>query len=78
MTIAEKWFAEGEAKGRIEGEAKGRAEAKAEMLRRLLLLKFGTAAGQAESTIAGANEVELECWLERVLTAPTLSAVFVP
>jgi flagellar biosynthesis/type III secretory pathway protein FliH len=62
MTIAEKWKAEGEAKGRAEGEAKGRAEGKAETLRKLLTLKFGalpegTARGIASpSSIGGSNE----------------------
>lgn len=37
MTLAEKWFTQGEAKGKAEGKAEGRAES----LRKLVTLKFG-------------------------------------
>jgi predicted transposase/invertase (TIGR01784 family) len=91
MTLAEKWKAEGEAKGRTEGEAKGRTEGeakgrtegeakgrtegKAETLRKLLTLKFGELSERAALRIASASEAELDRWVERVLTADTLAAV---
>jgi predicted transposase/invertase (TIGR01784 family) len=63
MTLAEKWKAEGEAKG------------KAETLRKLLTLKFGNLSEAAVQSIANVSEVELDRWLERVLTADSLDAV---
>jgi predicted transposase/invertase (TIGR01784 family) len=91
MTLAEKWKAEGEAKGKAEGEAKGKAEGeakgkaegeakgkaegKAETLRKLLTLKFGELSEAAASRIASASEAELDRWVERVLSADTLNAV---
>ncbi|HKY35150.1 MAG TPA: Rpn family recombination-promoting nuclease/putative transposase [Polyangiaceae bacterium] len=67
MTIAEKW----EAKGRAEGKAEGKAEA----LRKQLTQKFGALPEATTRRIASASEVELDRWLERVLTADTLDAV---
>jgi len=74
-TIAEKWQAEGEARGRVEGEARGRAQGKADTLRKLLALRFGELNGTTELCIASASEAELDRWVERVLTADTLDAV---
>lgn len=67
MTIAEKWIA--------EGEAKGRAEAKTDTLRKLLALKFGPVPEAAARCIALGTERDADRWLERVLTAATLDAV---
>jgi predicted transposase/invertase (TIGR01784 family) len=70
-TLAEKWTAEGKAEGRAEGKAEG----KAETLRKLLTLRFGELTEATELRLAGASEAELDCWVERVLTAETLDAV---
>lgn len=75
MTLAEKWMAEGEAKGKAEGEAKGKAEGKAEALRKLLMLKFGPVPESASLRIANASEADVDRWLERVLSADSLDAV---
>jgi hypothetical protein len=61
----------GEAKGRAEGEAKGRAE----ILRKLLALKFGDLPEHVTLRLAGANEADLDQWLERALAASTLHEV---
>jgi predicted transposase/invertase (TIGR01784 family) len=70
---------EGEAKGRAEGEAKGRAEGeakgRAEILRKLLALKFGDLPEHVTLRLAGANEADLDQWLERALAASTLHEV---
>jgi predicted transposase/invertase (TIGR01784 family) len=66
-TLAERWTA--------EGEARGRAEGKAETLRKLLTLRFGELSETTELRISSASESELDRWVERVLTADTLAAV---
>jgi hypothetical protein len=66
-TLAEKWTAEGEARGRMQG--------KADMLRKLLALRFGELSKATEARIVAANEVDLDVWVERVMTAETLESV---
>jgi predicted transposase/invertase (TIGR01784 family) len=75
MTLAEQWFAEGEAKGEARGEAKG----KAELLLKLLGLKFrpgGELPEPDRARLTSASVVELDVWAERVLFAATLEQVF--
>ena len=67
MTLAEKWQA--------EGEARGRSKEKAETLRKLLTLKFGELTEPVVHRIATASDAELDRWVERVLTADTLDQV---
>ncbi|HKY41324.1 MAG TPA: Rpn family recombination-promoting nuclease/putative transposase [Polyangiaceae bacterium] len=67
MTLAEKWIA--------EGEARGKAEGKAETLRKLLILKFGELSETASRRLAVASEPDLDRWIERVLSAETLDDV---
>jgi hypothetical protein len=74
-TIAESWIAEGEARGEAKGEARGRAQGKADSLRKLLTLRFGELDGATELRIAQASEVDLDRWVERVLTAESLGAI---
>ena len=71
MTLAEKWMADGEAKGKAEGEAKGKAEA----LRKLLTLKFGPLPDATASRLSAATQADVDRWLELVLSADTLQAV---
>jgi hypothetical protein len=59
MTLAEKWKAEGVAKGRTE------------TLRKQLMLKFGELPEATARRLATASEAELDRWL----TANTLDAV---
>lgn len=75
-TIAEKWIADAEAKGRAVGEARGRIAGKADLLRKQLTLRFGELSESSDLRIASASEGELERWAERVLTANTVDAVF--
>ncbi|HET9957037.1 MAG TPA: Rpn family recombination-promoting nuclease/putative transposase [Polyangiaceae bacterium] len=67
MTLAEKWFS--------EGEAKGKAEGKAETLRKLLTLKFGELPAAVSERLSSATEGELDDAIERVLSATTLDQV---
>lgn len=84
-TIAEKWIADAEAKGRaigelrgraigeargeVIGEARGRIAGKADLLRKLLTMRFGELSESSGLRIASASEAELERWAERVLSA---------
>jgi len=53
-----------------------RREGKAELVQRLLSLKFGELPPPLRGRIAGATELELELWSERLLSAGSLSEVF--
>jgi predicted transposase/invertase (TIGR01784 family) len=66
---------QGRNEGRVEGRLQGRVEGKAELLLKLLSLRFGPVAAQAQSRVAQASAQELELWTDRVLTAATLDEV---
>jgi hypothetical protein len=68
MTMAEQLRAE----GRIEGRAAGLAG----VLRRLLVVKFGAVDAEHEARIRAATPDQLDRFLDRVLIADTLAAVF--
>jgi hypothetical protein len=72
MTLAEKWFSQGEAKGKAEGKVEG----KAETLRKLLTLKFGELQPAISQRLATASDSDLDRFIERVLSATTLDQVF--
>lgn len=61
---------------RIEGRAEGRAEGKQQTLLRLLAVKFNHLPSEVPARAAAASEAELDLWLERLLFADTLEAVF--
>ena len=65
-----------EARGEARGEAKGRIEAQRDTLRKLLELKFGALDDATLARVLAAAPAELERWLERILTARHLDAVF--
>ena len=75
-TLAEKWIAEGVARGREEGIARGREEACQSVLRQLLALKFGALELEVSERIALASEPELIAWTTRVLSASSIDEVF--
>ncbi len=70
MTLAEKWKAEGEARGVVRG--------KADTLRKLLTLKFGELPKTTALRLASAPEADLDLWVERVLGADALDRVMAP
>jgi predicted transposase YdaD len=72
MTVAEELRAEGEAKGL----AKGRLQGRAEMLEKLMLLKFGALSVEHAALIDTATEQQLDLYVERILTATSAAAVF--
>ncbi len=59
-----------------EGHALGRQEGRVELLTKLLRLKFGALDAETERRVQGGDEVELDRWAERVLTAERLADVF--
>jgi hypothetical protein len=70
------WKAEGEAEGEAKGEARGEIKGQARSLLRLLEKRFGPASEAVRTRIAAADSVALDRWLDRVLDAPTVDAVF--
>ena len=68
MTYTDRVFA--------EGEAKGEAKARRDVLLKLLSLKFGPLDDAVVAQVHSAAPSTLEIWLERLLSAPKLSAVF--
>ena len=87
MTLTEKWFQQGETKGREEGleeglqkglqqgREQGLEKGRVEMLAKLLTLKFGELSEAAQARLASAGSGEIEQWIERVLFAGTLEQV---
>ena len=78
MTIAEQWHEEGRQEGRVEGIAKGREEGRIAALLSQLRVKFGPQAMDAAvaAHLRAATPAALEHYLERVLGADKLAAVF--
>ncbi|MBA3455810.1 MAG: hypothetical protein H0T42_22125 [Deltaproteobacteria bacterium] len=64
------------ARGRVEGRAEGRSEGRADVLRKLLVQKFGAIEAGDEARIDAASLELLDRYLQRVLAATTLEAVF--
>jgi predicted transposase YdaD len=64
------------AAGREEGRMEGRREGEAEMLLRLLRVRFGPLPTEVTARVTAADPETLLRWSERVLSAPTLEAVF--
>lgn len=62
--------------GREEGERKGRVEGVARILLTLLAARFGAVPAEAKARVLAATEPTLTRWSLRLLTAPTLEAVF--
>jgi hypothetical protein len=59
-----------------EALARGRAEGKAELVLRLLSLRFGPLSDAVSERVHGAAPGLLDTWAEKVLTASTLDDVF--
>lgn len=68
----EEGWEEGREEGREEGEKRGEAKA----LLRLVQAKFGPPGPVVESRIQAAESVQLEQWLERILTANSPDELF--
>lgn len=66
---------EGHQEGRQEGRKEGRKQGEAEMLLRLISLKYGPPDAQVRHQIATADAETLLRWSERVLSAATLGEI---
>jgi hypothetical protein len=66
---------EGRQEGKLEGKQEGRQQGEAEMLLRLLTLKFGSLPEEVVEKVRSADGDTLLAWGERVLAAATLKAV---
>jgi predicted transposase/invertase (TIGR01784 family) len=67
---------EGRVEGRVEGREEGRVEGKAELLLRVLALKFGPLSPETMQRVRRAPEASLDSWSERFIAATTLDDVF--
>ena len=67
---------EGIKRGREEGRQEGREEGRKATLSRLLTRRFGPVPDWAAQRIQQATPTQLDAWLETILDAPTLEAVF--
>jgi predicted transposase YdaD len=76
MTIAEQLRKEGMEKGRKEGRQEGRQESLVRMLGKQLTLKFGELPPEHAARIEAATSEDLERYIERILSAGTIEAVF--
>ena len=75
MTLYDRLIAEGEAKGRAEGEAEGEAKGKAELVLRMLTLRFGATPPELAERVRTARVDELDAMAERILTAASAAEV---
>ena len=79
-SLAQRLRAEGRAAGFAEGRAigltKGKIRGKAESLSRLLQHRFGPLPPAVQSRIAEATLNELGGWIDQVLDAPSMEAMF--
>lgn len=71
----QKGLAEGLAKGRVEARRADRAEARRADLLKLLTKRFGPLPEDVTARVTAAGEGDLDRWLDRILTAPTLAEV---
>ncbi len=83
-TIAETWIKQGHQEGLLTGRQEGRQEGEAEgivkgevkSLTRLLERRFGSLPKSVHHQIAVARPRQVEAWLDAILDAPDLEAVF--
>jgi hypothetical protein len=69
--FAKRYLSQGRAEGEVRGEARGRAE----MLLKLLTLRFAPPSDAVVARVRGASIDELERWTERVLSAASIDDV---
>jgi predicted transposase YdaD len=67
---------EGKVEGRVEGKVEGMAEGMATALLRVLAHRFGDVPEACAARIRRAPLADLERWMDRVLDAPSLDALF--
>jgi hypothetical protein len=75
-TQGEAWKRQWKAEGQAEGEARGEIKGQARSLLRLLEKRFGPASEAVRTRVVAADITTLDRWLDQVLDAPTVDAVF--
>jgi hypothetical protein len=75
-TQGEVWKRQWKAEGRTEGRTEGVLEGQARALARQLERRFGPLPAEVRTRLADAGQDTLDGWLDRVLDAATLDAVF--
>lgn len=58
------------------GEAKGEARGETKTLLKLLKLKFGNIPAWVEEKVNSADKVQLDYWVDNILTAENLESLF--
>lgn len=76
--FARKYFGEGKEKGKAEGRTEGEQSGRASLVLKLLNLRFGVLASDAQRAVAAAPSSVLDEIAERVLTAHTLEDALSP
>jgi predicted transposase YdaD len=80
QTWTQEWKQQGLEEGRKKGREEGREEGELYSLRRtlkkLLSQRFGTLPEHIEQQIERSEQPQLERWLDQVLVAPSLEALF--
>jgi DNA-directed RNA polymerase specialized sigma24 family protein len=78
MSIIDMWVEQGREQGRKQGVEQGREQGRVAALRRLVLLKFDCEAldDRFESALRRASPEAVDGYLQRVLTAASVAAVF--
>ncbi|HEY4182016.1 MAG TPA: hypothetical protein VGM90_34470 [Kofleriaceae bacterium] len=76
MAMYESLWDELREEGRKAGQEEGRVEAQRELLRKLIELKFGEITADVDARIANASSEELQHYVERILFADSLAALF--
>ena len=80
MTTGQRIWSEGRAAGRSEGKTEGRTEGRTEearrMLARLLTRRFGVSATEVDERLQAATLEQLEAWVDRILDAESIDALF--
>ena len=66
------------AQGRAEGKAEGRAEGRAEAILEVLEFRFGPLTDATQTSVRGAQDVQLDRVIERMMTAQTLQEALDP
>jgi hypothetical protein len=76
--FAKRYVAQGRLEGKVEGKVEGELRGRADLVSRLLTLRFGSLASEAVAQIAAASIEELDAIGERLLTAQTLQEALGP
>lgn len=72
----ENWAKREREAGMREGRTEGRTEGRVDTLRKLIELKFNEIPAWAEQRLEQASQDELDEWVENILAADSLNALF--